>query len=229
MGWFYEVGRYRVRIISAALGESAGSGTPQVEVGISVIGAFVQGQGLVKVEGPDRTVYLSLTEATLGTPAEPGWVWQLLTYLGFKGPSFGDLSPLVGREEDAQCEHSEYNGQTSEKWSIWRKRTGPLNPIERQKARQLDSRFSALLRGNKERPAQATAPRPEANGQAEGPEEPAPEKPKRLPRKRTAPDAVSQAVAEAMNPHTAAADTMTETDPRPPLNPGNGQGDEIPF
>src|SRR4051794_25596747 len=106
MSVYYEAGRYRVRITGAALGESQprqdGSTTPQIEISVEVIGCYPTGAGLQPLTGPARSVYLSLTEACLGSASNPGWVAQTLADLGFVGPGFNDLAPLVGKERDAE-------------------------------------------------------------------------------------------------------------------------------
>jgi hypothetical protein len=141
---YYEPGRYRVEIIGASLGESKG-GQPQIELGMEIQGMY-DGPQFVELRGPGRTCYLSITEKTMGTASEPGWVWQTLVDLGFKGPSLTDLAPLVGAVRDAEMKVEDYNGQQSEKWNVYRRwGTQAQRPVEGQKARQLDAKFRGLL------------------------------------------------------------------------------------
>lgn len=171
MDTFWEPGRYRVKIVGACLGESKSSGTPQVEIGIQVEGLYTNGT-LHRADGPDRTVYLSLTEGTLGSASEPGWVWQTLTDLGFVGPTFADLQPLVGQVRDAQMETQEYNGSSQEKWSIYRRRgSTAMRPAEPKTVRQLGAKFGGLLKTVKPTRPQ---PQPEPKMQEEAQEAEAP-------------------------------------------------------
>lgn len=156
----YPIGRYRLRILSAALGES-GTGNPQIEIVVGPTGE--DGEA-----GSPRRVYLTLTDATLGTPQNPGWVWETLAFLGFTGPSFADLDPLVGRECEGQCKHEpDDKGEMREKWSIFRGSSGPKTALPPQGLKRLDSKFAGLLRGaggpQPARPAQPVPARPPAS------------------------------------------------------------------
>ncbi len=161
MSIHYEKGRYRLAVIGAALGESS-KGTPQVELQVEV------GDG----SGPPRRVYMSLTEGTLGTPQSPGWVWDRLVDLGFVGPSFSDLEPLIGAVRDGECKHEAGDdGVMREKWQIFGSMSKPKNEAKPQTIRQLDSKFGGLLRSGKSggqqpqpravQPQQTQAPRRE--------------------------------------------------------------------
>lgn len=186
MSSFYEPGRYRVKVVAASLGESQG-GTPQVELGIQILGRYDMTDGrYLPCDGPDQTVYLSMTENTMGTPANPGWVMQTLTDLGFKGNTFADLAPLVGQVRDGEMKMDEWEGRSFPKWSIYRARgSQPLRPLDRSKSRQLDTRFGNLLKAMRHEPKAvldepAPAPAPVA-----APEQ-AEEKPRPKSRKKAA-------------------------------------------
>jgi hypothetical protein len=147
MSAWYEPGRYRVEIVNAALGESKDKATPQVEVTILPKGVYAGGGQLLDCAEQARIVYLALTEATLGTTANPGWVMKTLTAFGFVGPSFNDLQPLIGKVADAQCVIEDFNGEQREKWSLWRPfGQAPQRPAEKKTIRSLDAKYAALLK-----------------------------------------------------------------------------------
>jgi hypothetical protein len=156
MSTHYLPGRYRVRITTACLGESS-KGTPQLEIGIEILGYHDPAEGTYheSANGPERMVYIALTEGTLGTPQSPGWAYQQLLDLGWQGQSFAALEPLVGQVRDAECKHEAWDDKVSEKWSIYRRRGNtPLRPIQDRNLRDLNKRFSGLLKAG----ARATPP-----------------------------------------------------------------------
>ncbi len=135
-------GKYRARIVGAALGESEAKHTPQVEITIELITAMGEDGRTYPVDAK-KIVYMALTENTLGTTSSPGWVLETLTAFGFRGPSFSNLECLVGKEVDALCKEEEYDGKMNEKWSIFRPFNGPKNPAWawRRSCRQPRSRL----------------------------------------------------------------------------------------
>lgn len=168
----YEAGRYKLKVVGAALGESSG-GTPQVEVGIEVQGYYDSQVGYMTVQGPQQIVYLALTEGTLGTPAQPGWVWQTLKDLGFQGPSFSDLQPLVGQVRDGELRYEEYDGKERGKWSIYRARgSEPMRPLDRKATRAVDTKFGSLLKLMKGSGVKAPEPKREEPAAAKSKPEP---------------------------------------------------------
>jgi len=197
---YYDQGRYKLKVIGAALGESSG-GNPQVEIGIEILGFADPQEGYVTVQGPQQTVYLSLTEGTLGTPQNPGWVWQTLKDLGFIGPSFSDLQPLIGQVRDGELKYETWEGVDRGKWTIYRARgSEPMRPMDRSAVRKVDAKFGSLLKlmkgselppPSKQEPEAAPGPTP---------------KPQRKGRVRE----------------------TVPTEERPPI-PGVEPGDDIPF
>lgn len=158
----YQPGRYRLKTLGAALGESKG-GTPQIELGVEVLGFYVPDGSFVE-GGGDRTIYLALTDGTLGTPDSPGWVYQQLLDLGWEGRSFVELGPLAGHVRDGECKHEAYEGKVAEKWSLFRRRGAEAQrPIQDRSLRQLNSKFAGLLKLGKAKQAQ-----PQAAQQADG-------------------------------------------------------------
>lgn len=151
----YEEGNYKAEITGQAL-VSNKKGNPELQLVIAptTFEAPNGEQEPVRKTYP-RTIYLTMTDATLGTESNPGWVFQTLQHLGFNRPSFSALDPaddnhqsFVGQTIEVSCKHDEYNGQNREKWSIYR--TGATKtqgePMEKKAIRQLDTKFSKLLK-----------------------------------------------------------------------------------
>lgn len=152
----YDEGRFRVRIVDQQFGENK-KGNPELQLIAQPIGYYNQGDEEFTpayFQWP-RTIFLTLTEGTLGTPDNPGWVMQTLKFLGFSGTSFSALDPnadnahkFAGLEVDALCKHDEYDGKTREKWSILK--PGGSRPqigkIEKKSVRQLDAKFGKVLK-----------------------------------------------------------------------------------
>lgn len=166
MGTTYPAGRYRLKTLGAALGESK-SGNPQIEINVEILGYHDPEGGFRECSG-DRTVYLSLTDATLGTPSDPGWVYQTLLDLGWDGRSFVELDSLAGHVRDGDCKHDEWDGKTVEKWGIYRRRIAqPQRPAQNQTVRQLNARFSGLLKAAAAQHRVASTTREEVAGAVE--------------------------------------------------------------
>jgi hypothetical protein len=158
-----------VRVADAQLGE-AKSGAAQVVLGVEVLSYFDEAeQQWYESSGPGRAVYLTLTDATLGTPAQPGWVWLTLRDLGFVGPSFADLGPLIGQERDASMKLETNNeGKEVERWNVFRRGGAKVEkPVQAAGVAALNRKFAALLRTGQQaqgapqaRPAQQQKPAP---------------------------------------------------------------------
>jgi hypothetical protein len=109
--------KFKCRIVSAGLGKSLGGGD-QIEIFIDVLGLQRDNQyHPAEPHWPGRSVFLTLTEGTLGTASQPGWVALLLKWLGFVGPSFNDLAPLKDKEVYCTVKHDDFSGEPKEKWS----------------------------------------------------------------------------------------------------------------
>ncbi len=175
MSNFYTPGRYRLRVIGAALGESK-NGTPQIELGVEVLAYLDPAENqFITTTGPERTIYLSLTAGTLGTPSNPGWVWQTLLDLGFNGTSFGDLDALAGQVRDGEMRLEDWEGGKAEKWTIYRRRAGTAQrPIAQAGVRSLNARFADLLKAAKPTTPPPAAPKPAPTPQPPRPAAPAP-------------------------------------------------------
>jgi hypothetical protein len=168
----YEPGRYRVKTRSAVLTGSRKSNSPQIAITFAVLGFYDHDRQLVEIENaPDRTLYLPLSEATVGTPGNHGWVTDTLIDLGFVGPSFRDLDPLAGQERDATLRIEQYEGKDQERWKIWpQSGGGTITELDATSVRSLNSQHSALLRSlSKTSPATRPPVPPPGNHQPRTP------------------------------------------------------------
>jgi hypothetical protein len=161
MSVYFDEGKYRVRIENQAIseGKKREDGTesnPSIELQIMPIGKYEQNELESVYAQYGRTIFLPLSEGTIGTAENPGWVLLTLRYLGWKGESFAELDPsnspchsFVGVECDAICQHDEYQGKQKEKWSIFRPRQqgeGYGKPIDKKGLKTLDAKFQKALR-----------------------------------------------------------------------------------
>ncbi len=162
----YQPGKYRLKIVAAALGETKG-GRPQIGLTCAVLSGRDKesGEAFELVDPPNRTVYLALTDGTLGTPEQPGWVWQTLLDLGFQGPSFSDLTPLVGQVRDGEMKVEPYEGKPQERWELYRQGSA-VKPASVQVAKSVDTQFSRLLKGAAAGAKNGSAPAPQQQRQA---------------------------------------------------------------
>jgi len=179
MSVFNEEGRYRARISAARIGK-AKSGTDQVEFDLELLGIYEEAQGdsddnLVECKRGrfPNTVWLSLTEATMGTASQPGWVAQTLQYLGFDG-NFDNVEQLVGWEGDFLCQYEDsLKGGQRERWSVWRGGTRTAKPVEQKTVRTLKTRFSNLFKTPAAKAAEKPAKKVRAKAEAPVEAEPA--------------------------------------------------------
>lgn len=182
MSVHYDQGRYSARITGQTLAVNR-SGNPELQLQITPY-QFHRQDGPVQL-GTDwpRTVYLALTEATLGTTDRPGWVLSTLSYLGFAGTSFAELDPenpdhhsFIGRDVEARCTHDAYEGKEREKWTISRPGGSAATGgrIDKKGLRALDARFGKLLKtlATKRHGQSATSPAPSSPPSAAAPKQP---------------------------------------------------------
>src|SRR5262249_15084726 len=145
MGLYHEQARYQATIAAAALGQAKNEKkTPQLELTLDINGMYGEdGQVYECRKGRvPPSVYLSITEATMGTDAQPGWVAEVLGVLNFNG-DFNDTDQFVGMVVDVYCAHGQnQKGDPREQWSIERKRD-PRQGVnmEKKQVRTLNSRF----------------------------------------------------------------------------------------
>jgi hypothetical protein len=190
MAAHYEEGRYRVRVAGQALDaggkpkEGGGATAPSVLLIVRPVGFYDAEGDLISEDFQyDRTIYMQLTDSTIGTADKAGWVLQTLQYLGFDRDSFGALDPdveghfsFVGLECDAICKHDTYGGKTREKWSVHRPGNGGQGPavtrMEKKAVRALDAKFGKVLKA-------AVKAKPEATAQESPKPEPKPKKGKK--------------------------------------------------
>lgn len=183
MGIYYEEGRYRVRIIDQVLsdGEKRADGSeksPSLILEVEVLGMYNRDGELegIKTSQYGRRIYLPLTDGTIGTAENPGWVLLTLRFLGWEGVDFGELNTaskpccsFEGLEVDATCSYNEYQGKTNERWSIFRpKEPGEgTKPMESKGIKMLNAKFANVLKktkptaGKTQTPPRAPRPKPE--------------------------------------------------------------------
>lgn len=77
MAAYYESGKYKARVTNQAL-VTNNKGNPEFKLVIKPIAFVIEGQENPFEGDYNRTIYLTLTDATLGTPTKPGWVMQTL-------------------------------------------------------------------------------------------------------------------------------------------------------
>ena len=149
MAAFYDKGTYQAKIVKQSLGENS-KGNPELQLTLQPTAVVLQNGELAEQPFPyERTIYLTFTDGTLGTEANPGWVLQTLAYLGFEGGSFADIEKhdFTGQEVTALCAHDNYQGKEREKWSILRPRTAaPVKPLDKKGLRTLDAKFGKALK-----------------------------------------------------------------------------------
>lgn len=163
MGIYHEQGNYRVKIIDAKMGEANNDNrTPQLQLALDLIGIYSDDNQLVDCQKGryPPIVYLSITKATMGDEAKPGWVAETLASLGFDG-NFDNPGQLEGTECDAYCSHGTNNaGKEVERWSISRPRQREVRAPEKKTVRSLNAQFGKLLK----KLATDPPPAPPANG-----------------------------------------------------------------
>ena len=166
MGVYNAEGRYRARIGLAKLVKSK-SGNMQIRMSLEILGRYSNdGQQLHPCSHEGQyapSMYLTITDQTMGSADQPGWLYDTLTHMGFNG-DFASLAIVEGYEGDFVCKHeADLKGQFRESWSLQRPRSeGP--DVDKSEIRQLNTRYSRLFKRAPAAPAPATpapaAPRP---------------------------------------------------------------------
>jgi hypothetical protein len=146
---FFEQGTYRATITNATI-TTAKTGTHQVELNLEL--HFLHGKNPGEQLAPRHTrfpprLYLAITDATMGTATEPGWVAQTLAFLGFQG-DFACIDSVVGWVGDVYCEPKPNNktGEVNDSWSIVRNPTQDRKPPEQSTVRQLNAQYQKQVR-----------------------------------------------------------------------------------
>ena len=92
-----------------------------------------------------RTYFKAITPKTIG------WLLADLKAIGYDRPGLEYLDPetpdaanLFDREIDVVCEHETYQGQTRERWSIYRERT--REKVRREDLARLDAQFGDQIK-----------------------------------------------------------------------------------
>lgn len=106
-------------------------------------------------------MYAYLTEATIGTPSEPGMTMKLLLGLGFDG-NFDNLAQLIGKPVKCQNKHEEYEGETRDKWTIFAPSSPRTVAAPQSEARRLTSTLGSFFKKDSKdnRPSSPKRPKP---------------------------------------------------------------------
>ena len=178
MATFHEQGKYKIKIAGAALIEAKSEQkTPQIELTLELIGQYGDNDELFDCRRgrfPPR-IFLSISEKTMGTENEPGWVAETLKVLGFNG-DFEDMEQFTDKEANAWCGYKpDLKGEEREDWSIDRPREARSGvTIEKKGVRTLKTKFGNLFKGDAAEPTKPT-PRPKKKPDgAQPPAEPSP-------------------------------------------------------
>jgi hypothetical protein len=167
MGVYNEAGKYRASIIKAEVTEAKNDKhTPQVELTLDLIGIYDPKSNNELYEchkgNYPPVIYMSITDATMGTESEPGWVADTLAFLGFDG-NFNNIGNLAPQEIDVLCQYEKKTvgkeGQR-EKWSVLRPGRR-AQPVESKGIRGLNAKFSKSVKAAAKNKAEAPASKPQ--------------------------------------------------------------------
>lgn len=152
MPTFHQAGSYRAKILSVEIVQ-AQSGTEQIRIALELQTYYAQGTPGVPVP-PSRfppEVYMPLTEATMGSPTQPGWVAETLAGMGFDGDFSTISEQFEGKVVDVGCRYEyaqqgKHQGEEVERWSIYRPGgTRAKAPADPKQGRRLTSQWGALF------------------------------------------------------------------------------------
>jgi hypothetical protein len=161
----YDQGRYECRIVNQVLTENA-KGNPELQLTVLPLRKFSGQEAEDLSDDYTRTIYLTMTDATMGTAQQPGWVYETLLFLGFNGGSFAQLDldsdhaiSFIDKLIQCTCQHDTYNGREREKWTIRRGDAATqAKPMAKKEIKSLDSRFKQLLKAASQTPQPAATP-----------------------------------------------------------------------
>jgi hypothetical protein len=140
-------GKYRGRIRDYGVTASqTGQQLPTAFIMFDVVGQYDPATGdLGPCPMASRTYYKGITPKTIG------WLLADLKAIGYEKPGLEYLDPetpgaadLFDREIDVVCEHETYEGQTRERWSIYRERT--REKVRREDLARLDAQFGDQIK-----------------------------------------------------------------------------------
>jgi hypothetical protein len=140
-------GRYRGRIRDYGVTQSqAGQQLPTVFIAFDLIGQYDPTTGeLQSCPANTRTYFKSVSARTID------WLLSDLRAIGYDSPGLEFLDPetpgaanLFHREIDVVCDHETYQGQTRERWSIFREQR--RERIGRDALARLDAQFADQIR-----------------------------------------------------------------------------------
>jgi hypothetical protein len=141
-----EPGRYRGRIRDYGVEQSqAGQQHPTVFIAFDLVGQYDPTTGeLLSCPTANRTYFKAITNKTIG------WLLADLKSIGFTqgfeyfDPETPGAADLFDREIDVVCEQESYDGQTRERWSIYRERT--RERVRRDVLASLDAQYGDQIK-----------------------------------------------------------------------------------
>ena len=140
-------GKYRGLIKDYGIVKSqAGQQLPTAFISFELVGQYDPTTGeLAPCHTTTRTYFKGISPKTIG------WLLADLKAIGYDRPGLEYLDPetpgaadLFDREIDVVCEHEAYEGQTRERWSIYRERT--REKVRREDLARLDAEFSDQIK-----------------------------------------------------------------------------------
>jgi hypothetical protein len=147
MAVYHEEGEYAARILSARLGKSKTKETPQIEIELDILWRKLNSSETEDVT-PSRyppMLYMSLTDATMGDPDNPGWVAGVLRHLGFAN-DWEDFGSIINKQVEVYNRHESKIGESEsyDRWSIITPRQ-PKAPPTRSDVRQAANQWGKLF------------------------------------------------------------------------------------
>jgi hypothetical protein len=176
---YFRQGKYHARL-EVARRVPAKSTTEQVELVWKLLGHYGTDGVLYAVEEPryPPSTFLSLTEATVGTEGNPGWVAETLAFLGFDG-NFDNLGAIAGWEGSITNTHKpNHENVLRDSWGVLRPaKPREVEPPDQKVLRQLTARFGGVfkrLAKGDPKGTPAAPPRPAAPAHQPAPAAPIP-------------------------------------------------------
>ena len=117
---------YSVNVIQAGLYVDEETAKITIQLTIHITGKSSE-EGEVKrlSTWPDRVIYLPITEKTMGTAQDPGWVRATLLSFGFDLNTWKNLEVFKKDGLIARCIHDDFTGKMIEKWSLITRKAAP--------------------------------------------------------------------------------------------------------
>jgi len=154
MAVYHEKGKYRAEIEHVEPVQSKNN-FPQFRFDLQLDGMYENNGELAMDYDRGRfppSIYLTFSQATLGTPEEPGWVAGVLSQLGFNG-DFTDSEQFLGMMVDVYCDHKEGEKDTFEEWSFDLPKKRKAIQAEKKALRKLTNQFSKFFKQEETQPS----------------------------------------------------------------------------